>query len=161
MAACCISECVNGMSWLRNAKLSSVHLLIPSSSMLGWPQKYLFQFRVFNIFHILTASYYGLQTFLVPYEPEPHSLIMNPRTLRPLMQLFVQQHKKGAGREIFCVDKALILIMTNCFSRIQHYSYSWPSCYWSKIIYMPENRFFTFTLIPLCTSFYILAFLTG
>lgn len=34
--------------------------------------------------------------------------------------------------------------MTNCFSRIQHYSYSWPFCYCSKIIYMLENRFFYF-----------------
>lgn len=73
--------------------------------MLGWPQKYLFQFQVFDIFHILAASYYGLQTFLVPYEPEPHSLIMNPRTLRPLMQLFVQQHEKEAGSEIFVLTK--------------------------------------------------------
>lgn len=52
---------------------------------------------------------------LVP--PEPRSLIMNPVT-----QLFVRL--RGSWEGDFCVDKALILIMTNGFSRIQHYSYS-------------------------------------
>lgn len=33
--------------------------------------------------------------------------------------------------------------MTNCFSRIQHYSYSWPFCYWGKIAFF----FFTFYFI--------------
>lgn len=32
--------------------------------------------------------------------------------------------------------------MMNCFSKIQRYSYSWPFCYWSKIIYVPENCLF-------------------
>lgn len=156
MAACCVSECVNGMSWLRNAKLSSVHLLIPSSFMLAWPQKYLFLFQVFNIFHILNSlllwitDLSGTLWFRAPFT---HNEFQNSWALNAAGCAAAQ---KASWKWDFCVDKALILIMTNCFSRIQHYSYSCLFCYWSKIIYMPENHFFlTFTLFPLCTSFYI------
>lgn len=38
----------------------------------------------------------------------------------------------------FWVDRALILIMTNCLTN-QHFSYSWPFCSWNKVIYVLEN----------------------
>lgn len=75
-----------------------------------------------------------------------------------LMQLFVLPG--GSWEGDFCVDKALILIMTNGFSSVQRYSYSWPFCCWSKIIYMSENRFFphsySLSTLHICLYFNVL-----
>ena len=58
---------------------------------------------------------------------------------------------EGLLKQRFWIDRALILIMTNCL-RIQHFSYSWPFCSWNKSNLCAWKLFLCYNLVLVLIS---------
>lgn len=95
-----------------------------------------------SVYHVIswqsTTTDYSLLLRIKNYSP--FTAVGAPGTLGPSNSINSCSNTKGSLKPRFCVDRALILIMTNCL-RIQRFSYSRPFCFWSKVICVPGNCF--------------------